>query len=69
MISRDDKVAYRLDFPEELSQIHSNFHVSQLRKYVADDSAVIPLDDVQVDDRLNYIEIERRRPCATRWYL
>ena len=28
------------------------FHVSQLRKYIADPSHVIPIDDVQVRDNL-----------------
>ena len=49
-------VAYRLELHVELSQIHSTFHVSQLRKCVADETAVVPLEKIQVDDRLNYIE-------------
>ena len=51
---------YRLDLPEELSQIHNTFHVSQLQKCLVDDSVVVPLEDIQVDDLLNYIE----RPVA-----
>ncbi|KAD5802769.1 hypothetical protein E3N88_14129 [Mikania micrantha] len=54
--ARVGKVAYRLDLPEELNGIHPTFHVSHLRKYVADEQAHVPLDDVEVDDRLNYIE-------------
>ena len=54
------KVAYQLGFPDELSQIHNTFHVSQLRKCVADVYTVIPLDDNQVDDRIIYI----KRPLA-----
>ena len=49
------RVAYRLDLPEELNQICNMFHVSQLRKCLVDDSIVVPLEDIQVDDRLNYI--------------
>lgn len=30
--------------------------MSQLRKCVADESTVVPLDDIQVDDRQNYVE-------------
>ena len=56
MIARFGKVAYRLDFPEELSLNYSTFHVSQLWKFVADGSTVVPMDDVQVDDRLSYID-------------
>ena len=50
------KVAYRLELPEELSLIHNTFHVSQLRKCVYDDTSVVPLEDIQIDERLNYVE-------------
>nr|KAJ0204071.1 hypothetical protein LSAT_V11C500265800 [Lactuca sativa] len=59
-LARVGRVAYHLDLPEELSQIHRTFHVSQLRKCLVDDSTVVPLEDIQVDDRLNYI----KRPVA-----
>ena len=32
-----NEVAYRLNLPPELSGIHNVFHVSILKKYVADD--------------------------------
>jgi len=38
--------------PPHLSNLHDVFHVSQLRKYVADPSHVIPRDDVQVRENL-----------------
>ena len=58
--ARVGKVAYRLELPEELGQIHDTFHVSQLRKCIVDESAVVPLEDIQVDVSLNYAE----RPVA-----
>jgi len=56
VISRVGKVAYRLDLPAELSQIHNTFHVSQLRKCVTDAIEVVPLEDIHVDDQLGYVE-------------
>ncbi|KAD4384660.1 hypothetical protein E3N88_24828 [Mikania micrantha] len=50
------KVAYRLDLLDELSGIHPTFHVSHLRKCLADDVAYVPLNDIEVDEKLNYIE-------------
>ncbi|KAD4585762.1 hypothetical protein E3N88_23363 [Mikania micrantha] len=54
--ARVGKVAYRLDLPEELNGIHPTFHVSHLRNCLADEQAHVPLDDIEVDNRLNYIE-------------
>ncbi|KAD6119070.1 hypothetical protein E3N88_10341 [Mikania micrantha] len=56
VMARVGKVAYRLDLPDELSGIHPTFHVSHLRKFLADDVAYVPLNDIEVDERLNYIE-------------
>ena len=49
-------MAYRLELPTDLRQIHDIFHVSQLRKYIADESVMVPLEDIQVDASLNYAE-------------
>nr|GEU60209.1 hypothetical protein [Tanacetum cinerariifolium] len=42
-------VAYRLDFPEELNDIHDTFHVSNLKKCLADPTLHVPLDEIQVE--------------------
>ncbi|KAJ9555579.1 hypothetical protein OSB04_010193 [Centaurea solstitialis] len=60
ILARVGKVAYRLELPAVLGQIHNTFHVSQLRKCLADEATHIPLDDIQVDENLNYVE----RPVA-----
>ncbi|GKD21754.1 putative reverse transcriptase domain-containing protein, partial [Tanacetum coccineum] len=36
IIEKVGPVAYRLDFPEELDGVHDTFHVSNLKKYLAD---------------------------------
>ncbi|GJX01611.1 putative reverse transcriptase domain-containing protein [Tanacetum coccineum] len=54
-----DKVgtlAYRLEFPEQLSRVHSTFHVSNLKKCFVYEPLAIPLDEIQIDDKLNFIE-------------
>nr|GEZ47727.1 putative reverse transcriptase domain-containing protein [Tanacetum cinerariifolium] len=48
--------AYRLELLEQLSRVHSTFHVSKLKKCMADEPLAIPLDEIQVDDKLNFIE-------------
>ncbi|GJY05194.1 reverse transcriptase domain-containing protein [Tanacetum coccineum] len=49
-------VAYRLELPEKLSHVHSTFHVSNLKKCLSDEPLSIPLDQIHVDDKLNFIE-------------
>ncbi|GKF24665.1 hypothetical protein Tco_0076987, partial [Tanacetum coccineum] len=49
-------VAYRLELPEKLSCVHSTFHVSTLKKCLSDEPLAIPLDEIHVDDKLNFIE-------------
>ncbi|KAK1432010.1 hypothetical protein QVD17_08874 [Tagetes erecta] len=56
IIDRVGKVAYRLELPEELNGIHNTFHVSYLRKCLADETACVPLNDIEVDEKLNYVE-------------
>lgn len=56
IIIRVGKVVCRLVLSDELSQIDNTLHVSQLQKCLANESAVVPLDENQVYVRLNYIE-------------
>nr|GEY06630.1 putative reverse transcriptase domain-containing protein [Tanacetum cinerariifolium] len=54
--ARVGTIAYRLELPEQLSRVHSTFHVSKLKKCMADEPLAIPLDEIQVDDKLNFIK-------------
>nr|GFC25028.1 putative reverse transcriptase domain-containing protein [Tanacetum cinerariifolium] len=51
---RDD--AYRLELPQQLSRVHNTFHVSNLKKCLFDESLVILLNELRIDDRLYFIE-------------
>ncbi|GJT88206.1 hypothetical protein Tco_1069923 [Tanacetum coccineum] len=50
------KVAYMLELPQELSRVHHTFHVSNLKKYYADEPLVMPLEGILVDDKLQFME-------------
>ncbi|GJT51501.1 putative reverse transcriptase domain-containing protein [Tanacetum coccineum] len=49
-------VAYRLDFPEELNGVHDTFHVSNSKKCLADPILQVPLNEIRVDAKLNFME-------------
>nr|GEX81002.1 putative reverse transcriptase domain-containing protein [Tanacetum cinerariifolium] len=56
ILARVGTVAYQLELPDQLSRVHSTFHISKLKKYMANEPLAIPLDEIQVDDKLNFIE-------------
>ncbi|GJY25346.1 hypothetical protein Tco_0400072 [Tanacetum coccineum] len=49
-------VAYRLRLPRELNGVHDTLHVSNLKKCLADPTLQIPLEEIQVDAKLNLVE-------------
>nr|GEV96994.1 hypothetical protein [Tanacetum cinerariifolium] len=49
-------VAYRLDLPEELNGVHDTFHVSNLKKCLANPTLKLPLDEIRIDAKLNFVE-------------
>ncbi|GJS03571.1 retrotransposon protein, putative, ty3-gypsy subclass [Tanacetum coccineum] len=56
IIEKVGPVAYRLDLPEELNGVHDTFHVSNLKKCLADPTLQVPLDEIRVDAKLNFME-------------
>ncbi|GKB25191.1 hypothetical protein Tco_0864592 [Tanacetum coccineum] len=50
------KVSPRKELPEKLSSIHNTFHVSNLKKCLSDESLIIPMKELQLDDKLNFVE-------------
>ncbi|GJY24029.1 putative reverse transcriptase domain-containing protein [Tanacetum coccineum] len=49
-------VAYRLRLLEELSSMHDTFHVSNLKKCLADSNMHVPLDEIKIDKTLRFVE-------------
>ncbi|GKE94471.1 hypothetical protein Tco_1579326 [Tanacetum coccineum] len=56
IIEKVSPVAYRLDLLEELDGVHDTFHVLNLKKCLADPILQVPLDEILVDDKLNFVE-------------
>ncbi|GJT82291.1 hypothetical protein Tco_1056633 [Tanacetum coccineum] len=49
-------VAYKLEFPQELSKVHNTFHVSNLKKCYSDKPLAISLEGRRIDDKLYFIK-------------
>nr|GEU65301.1 reverse transcriptase domain-containing protein [Tanacetum cinerariifolium] len=56
ILAKVGTLAYRLELPKQLIRFYNTFHVSNLKKYFADEQLAIPLDEIQIDDKLNFIE-------------
>nr|GEU97413.1 hypothetical protein [Tanacetum cinerariifolium] len=56
ILARVGPVAYTLELPEESKGIHSTFHVSNLKKCLAEGDVVVQMDEIQIDDKLHMIE-------------
>ncbi|GJR45668.1 putative reverse transcriptase domain-containing protein [Tanacetum coccineum] len=56
IIAKVVTISYRLEILEQLSRVHSTFHVSNLKKCMSDETFAIPLDEIQIDDKLHFIE-------------
>ncbi|GKC95517.1 ribonuclease H-like domain-containing protein, partial [Tanacetum coccineum] len=53
IIARVGHVAYTLVLPEELKRIHSTFHVSNLKKCLAEGDVIVPDGRIHLDDELH----------------
>ncbi|GJV46947.1 putative reverse transcriptase domain-containing protein [Tanacetum coccineum] len=56
IVERVGPVAYRLRLPQELVGVHDTFHVSNLKKCLADVTLNVPLEEVKIDDKLHFVE-------------
>ncbi|GJX30682.1 hypothetical protein Tco_0240537 [Tanacetum coccineum] len=56
ILERISPVAYKLELPKELSNVHNTFHISNLNKCLSDESLCIPMKELWLDDKLNFVE-------------
>nr|GEY19401.1 putative reverse transcriptase domain, ribonuclease H-like domain, aspartic peptidase domain protein [Tanacetum cinerariifolium] len=56
VLEKIEKVAYKLELPEELSRVHNMFYVFNLKKYHVDEPLAVSLDGFHFDDKLHFVE-------------
>nr|GEW77120.1 putative reverse transcriptase domain-containing protein [Tanacetum cinerariifolium] len=56
VLAKVGTVAYRLKLSQQLKKFHITLHMSYLKNYTYDESLVIPLDEIQIDDKLHFVE-------------
>ncbi|GJW59837.1 putative reverse transcriptase domain-containing protein [Tanacetum coccineum] len=56
ILERTGLVAYMLRLLKELDSVHDTFHVSNLKKCMADANLYVPLDEIKVDKTLRFVE-------------
>nr|GEU89471.1 putative reverse transcriptase domain-containing protein [Tanacetum cinerariifolium] len=49
-------VAYWLKLPQESSCVHDAFHVSNLKKCLAEPDVQVPLDEIKINENLRFVE-------------
>jgi hypothetical protein len=77
ILERCGKVVYRLELPEQLSDVHNVFHVSQLKKCLRVPDQIADIEGVKLEPDLTYYEYPIRildqkdhvtRSRTTKWY-
>jgi hypothetical protein len=56
ILARRGEVAYQLNLPENLSAVHNVFHVSQLKKCLRVPGEQLPVEGLEVQEDLTYVE-------------
>ncbi|GKD46133.1 putative reverse transcriptase domain-containing protein [Tanacetum coccineum] len=56
VLAKVEAMSYKLELPQELSRVHSTFHVSNLKKCYSNKPLAVPLDGPNIDDKLHFME-------------
>ncbi|GKF97193.1 hypothetical protein Tco_0293014 [Tanacetum coccineum] len=56
ILERISLVAYRLSLPDELNSMHDTFHVSNMKKFLADANLHVSLNEIKIDKTLHFVE-------------
>nr|GEV28907.1 putative reverse transcriptase domain-containing protein [Tanacetum cinerariifolium] len=56
ILKRVGPVAYKLELPGELRNVHNTFPISNLKKCLSDEYIVIPMKELRLDVKLNFVE-------------
>nr|GEV31455.1 putative reverse transcriptase domain-containing protein [Tanacetum cinerariifolium] len=56
ILKRVSPVTYKLELLEELSNVHSTFYVSNLKKCLSEEPLVILMKELRLDDKLDFVE-------------
>ena len=55
ILDKVGKVAYRLALPPAIAAVHDVFHVSMLRKYIADPTHILKYPEMEITKDLNHV--------------
>jgi hypothetical protein len=53
-LERKGEIAYQLELPDRLSDVHDVFHVSQLKKCLRVPEEQLPMEELNVNEDLTY---------------
>ncbi|GJT38644.1 putative reverse transcriptase domain-containing protein [Tanacetum coccineum] len=56
VLAKVGTVAYKPELPQQLSKVHNTFHVSNMKRCLSDELVVIPLGELRIDDKLQFVE-------------
>nr|GEZ22995.1 putative reverse transcriptase domain-containing protein [Tanacetum cinerariifolium] len=56
VLTKVETITYRLKLPQQISRVHSTFYVSNLKKCLSDEPLEIPLDEIHIEDKIQFVE-------------